>query len=198
MAQTWVWHLSHIAEGCSQCISNNQNYIQNRANLNVGWQRGFLERNPDLARDLVEERELMRIRDSDEEPRAWKNFDAFKDVKRKFAVTEDNIYAMEDAAFVTTMYRKSPTMFPRPMNPSHKREERAFSSVIHCCSTRGKHLPPYIICKSQDPPQTKNFGQIKVSSTQSGWAESTHALDWVKTVFEPETRPRGRYRVWSC
>lgn len=155
-----------------------------------------MERNPDLARDLAEERELMRIRDSDEEPRAWKFFDAFKDVKRKFAVTEDNIYAMEDAAFVTTMYRKSPTMFPRPMNPSHKREERAFSSVIHCCSTRGKHLPPYIVCKSQDPPQTKNFGQIKVSSTQSGWAESTHALDWAKTVFEPETRPRGRYRVW--
>ncbi|OQD91282.1 hypothetical protein PENSOL_c056G12022 [Penicillium solitum] len=177
-------------------LRNNQNYNQHRANLNVGWQRGFLERNQELADDLAEERETIRLRGPHEERRAWRYFNAFKDIKQKFSVTEDNIYAMEDAAFVTTMHRKSPIMFFRPLNPLHKREERAFSSVIHCCSTRGKHLPPYIVCRSQDPPQTKNFGQMKISSTQSGWADSTHALDWVKTVFEPETRPRGRRQIW--
>lgn len=177
-------------------LHHSQNYNQNRPNLNVGWQKGFLDRNPALWDDLVEQRDTMRLRGPHEDRRAWKFFHAFKDIKQQFSVTDDNIYAMEDAAFVTTIYRKSPTMFARPLNPQHKREERAFSSVIHCCSTRGKHLPPYIVCRSQDPPQTKNFGQMKVSSTQSGWAESTHALDWVKTVFEPETRPRGRRQLW--
>lgn len=177
-------------------LRNTQNYNQHRANLNVGWQRGFLERNQELADDLAEERETIRLRGPHEERRAWRYFNALKDIKQKFSVTEDNIYAMEDAAFVTTMHRKSSIMFFRPLNPLHKREERAFSSVIHCCSTRGKHLPPYIVCRSQDPPQTKNFGQMKISSTQSGWADSTHALDWVKTAFEPETRPRGRRQIW--
>lgn len=177
-------------------LHNNQYYNQNRPNLNVGWQRGFLERNQELSEALAQERDTTRLRGTHDDRRAWKFFHAFKDTKQKFSVTDDNIYAMEDAAFVTTMYRKSSAMFIRPFNPNNKREERAFSSVIHCCSTRGKHLPPYIVCKSQDPPQTKNFGQMKVCSTQSGWAEPTHALDWVKNAFEPETRPRGRRQSW--
>ncbi|KAJ5976744.1 hypothetical protein N7501_000086 [Penicillium viridicatum] len=152
-----------------QTAHHSQNYNQNRPNLNVGWQKGFLDRNPELWDDLVEQRDTMRLRGPHEDRSAWKFFHVFKDIKQQFSVTDDNIYAMEDAAFVTTIYRKSPTM---------------------------SHLPPYIVSRSQDPPQTKNFGQMKVSSTQSGWAESTHALDWVKTVFEPETRPRGRRQLW--
>lgn len=171
---------------------NHQGYNQNRPNLNVGWQKGFWMRHRELADHIAKERNTLKLKGPHEDRRAWKFFQAFKDIKQRFQVSNDNIYAMEDAAFVTTMYRKASAMFVRPMNQHHKREERAFSSVIHCCSTRGKHLPPYIVCRSQDPPQTKNFGRIKVSFTQSGWAEANHALDWLKTVFEPETRPKGR------
>ncbi|KAJ5791907.1 uncharacterized protein N7518_008918 [Penicillium psychrosexuale] len=146
--------------------------------------------------NVAKERNTRRLKGPHEDRRAWKFFQAFKDIKQRFQVSNDNIYAMEDAAFVTTMYRKASLMFVRPTNQNHKREERAFSSVMHCCSTRGKHLPPYIVCRSQDPPQTKNFGRIKVSFTQSGWAEANHALDWLKTVFQSETRPRGRRDAW--
>lgn len=175
---------------------NDQSYNQNRPNLNVGWQKGFLDRNPELAATLAEVRDTMRLKGAHEDRRAWKFFEAFKDMKERFQVTDENIYAMEDAAFVTTIYRKSNAMFVRPTNQHHKREERAFSSVIHCCSTKGKHLRPYIVCRSQDPPQTRNIGQIQVSFNQSGWAEPNHAVDWLKTVFEPETRPRVRRRTW--
>ncbi|CAI7585540.1 unnamed protein product [Penicillium discolor] len=62
-------------------LRNNQNYNQHRANLNVGWQRGFLERNQELADDLAEERETIRLRGPHEERRAWRYFNAFKDIK---------------------------------------------------------------------------------------------------------------------
>ncbi|OQE39172.1 hypothetical protein PENCOP_c007G00837 [Penicillium coprophilum] len=175
---------------------NHPSYSQNRPNLNIGWQKGFWMRHHGLADHIAKERNTLKLKGPHEDRRAWKFFQAFKDIKQRLAVTNDNIYAMEDAAFVTTMYRKASLMFVRPMNQNHKREERAFSSVIHCCSTRGKHLPPYIICRSQDPPQTKSFGRIKVSFNQSGWSEANHALDWLKTIFEPETRPKGRRQIW--
>ncbi|KAJ5170081.1 uncharacterized protein N7500_002864 [Penicillium coprophilum] len=175
---------------------NHPSYSQNRPNLNIGWQKGFWMRHHQLADHIAKERNTLKLKGPHEDRRAWKFFQAFKDIKQRLAVTNDNIYAMEDAAFVTTMYRKASLMFVRPMNQNHKREERVFSSVIHCCSTRGKHLPPYIICRSQDPPQTKNFGRIKVAFNQSGWSEANHALDWLKTIFEPETRPKGRRQIW--
>ncbi|KAJ5964029.1 uncharacterized protein N7479_003905 [Penicillium vulpinum] len=175
---------------------NHQGYSQNRPNLNVGWQKGFWMRHRGLADRIAKERSTLKLKGPYEDRRAWKFFQTFKDIKQRLQVFNDNIYAMEDAAFVTTMYRKASLMFVRPMNQNHKREERAFSSVIHCCSTRGKHLTPYVICRSQDPPQTKNFGDIKVSFTQSGWAEANHAVDWAKTVFEPQTRPKGRRQTW--
>ncbi|KAJ5448431.1 hypothetical protein N7445_003252 [Penicillium cf. griseofulvum] len=175
---------------------NHRSYRQNRPNLNVGWQKAFWMRHQELADHIAKERGTLKLKGPHEDRRAWKFFQAFKDIKQRLAITNDNIYAMEDAAFVTTMYRKSSLMFVRPMNQHHKREERVFSSVIHCCSTRGKHLPPYIVCRSQDPPQTKTFGQIIISFTQSGWSEANHALDWLKTVFEPGTRPKGRRQIW--
>ncbi|KAK4862852.1 hypothetical protein LT330_002985 [Penicillium expansum] len=86
---------------------NDQSYNQNRPNLNVGWQKGFLDRNPELAATLAEVRDTMRLKGAHEDRRAWKFFEAFKDMKERFQVTDENIYAMEDAAFVTTIYRKS-------------------------------------------------------------------------------------------
>jgi hypothetical protein len=198
--ERWLNHgffpYNMLAKDIANAYFNNQGYSRNRPNLNAGWQKGFWMRHPELADHIAKERDTLKLKGPHEDRRALKFFQAFKDIKQRFQISNDNIYAMEDAAFVTTMYRKSSVMFVRPPNQHHKREGRAFSSVIHCCSTRGKHLPPYIVCRSQDPPQTKNFGRIKVSFTQSGWAESNHALDWLKTVFEPETRPKGRRETW--
>ncbi|KAG0153404.1 hypothetical protein PDIDSM_5257 [Penicillium digitatum] len=198
--ERWLNHgffpYNMLAKDTANAYLHTHQSSRQRPNLNVGWQKGFWMRHQKLADYIAKERSTLKLKGPHEDRRAWKFFQAFKDVKQRCQVFNDNIYAMEDAAFVTTMYRKASTMFVRPMNQHHKREERAFSSVIHCCSTRGKHLPPYIVCRSQDPPQTKNFDRIKVSFTQSGWAEANHALDWLKTVFEPETRPRGRREAW--
>ncbi|KAJ5142570.1 uncharacterized protein N7515_001357 [Penicillium bovifimosum] len=176
---------------------NHHGYNQNRQNVTLGWQKGFWQRHPELAHHVENERKSFRLRGPHEDRRAWKFFQSFKETRQRLQVPDAHIYAMDDAGYVTTMYRKTNAVFLRPENPnSTSREERIFSSVIHCCSTQGKHLPPYIICRSQVPPQTKSFGQTKVFSNQSGWAEANHALDWLKNVFEPGTRPRARRETW--
>jgi hypothetical protein len=155
---------------------------QQRQNFGMGWQAGFLRNHAELS-------ELLNTSKSEEGHDSARNFFmTYQECKRVRKVPAERIYALEEAAYQTTIYQRRGMVFPRPKKQPKRTEERQFSSVIHCCSSRGRHLPPYIICRSKNPPQTRTFEGMQIASNETGWTEEAHASDWLRTVFEPETR----------
>jgi hypothetical protein len=168
---------------------------QRRQNLGIGWQTSFVRNNKELSELFKEpkfERVPERIQRGHQNDSAEKFFSIYRDFKLQHLVATEDVHALAEAAYRTSVYKKTNLVFGRPKRTATRAEERQFSSVIHCCSSRGRHLLPYIVCRSKDPPQTRVFRTITISSNESGWAEYAHALDWLRNIFEPKTRPLRR------
>ncbi|KAJ5770467.1 uncharacterized protein N7511_002518 [Penicillium nucicola] len=166
-----------------------------RENLNVTWQTSFLMANKELSelfnkkkveRDPEKLQKLPKVHQTDS---AQNFFSTYQEFKGQNSILDEDVYALEEAAYQTSIYKRGNMVFPRPKKQD-KGEERQFSSVIHCCSSRGEHLLPYIVCRSKDPPQTKTYKTMQIASNETGWSEQAHTLDWLRTVFEPKTRPQ--------
>ncbi|KAJ5295432.1 hypothetical protein PENANT_c001G03478 [Penicillium antarcticum] len=166
-----------------------------RQNLGMGWQTSFVKNNKELSELFKEpksERDAEKIQRGHRNDSAERFFSIYSDFKRRHRVTSDDVHALAEAAYQTSVYKKHNLVFARPRRSRGRIEERQFCSVIHCCSSRGRHLLPYIVRRSKNPPQTRVFRSITISSNESGWAEPAHALDWLRNVFEPKTRPPPR------
>ncbi|KAI0991856.1 hypothetical protein K3495_g16331, partial [Podosphaera aphanis] len=68
-------------------------------------------------------------------------------------------------------------------------------TVIECVNAAWGALPPLIIFKAQDV----NSGWIPAetlldwhfSTSKSGWTSDSHGFEWMRKVFEPETRKKS-------
>jgi hypothetical protein len=73
---------------------------------------------------------------------------------------------------------------------------REFITLIACISALGIAIPPVLLYKgtSRDLMDTwvDNLGEkdpFHFGSTENGWTNDAYGLEWLKTVFEPNTRP---------
>ena len=75
---------------------------------------------------------------------------------------------------------------------------REFISLLACVSAIGKAIPPLLIYKGssgdlQDTWVTdvKADDGVYFASSDNGWSSNKLGLTWLKTVFEPNTRPKS-------
>ncbi|OQE39252.1 hypothetical protein PENCOP_c007G05621 [Penicillium coprophilum] len=91
--------------------------------------------------------------------------DQFAALRADCRLNEERIYALSDMAYATTIQKNGRILNTRRRKAS---EHRELASIIYCYPAQGKPLSP-----------------------TTGWAEKTHALDWLNSVFEEETSPSG-------
>jgi hypothetical protein len=68
-------------------------------------------------------------------------------------------------------------------------------SVVECISAAGISLPPLIIFKAEQISSTwitkDTPNDWRFSASSKGWTSNIHGLEWLRTIFEPETLERA-------
>ncbi|KAJ5466210.1 hypothetical protein N7530_009997 [Penicillium desertorum] len=157
-------------------------YLKNHGSSDNGTSRHseIFARNRDFLEKFKKSRDSEKgewsIKDPAlEDTRLCEFIDQFAAIRSDHRLNDEHIYALSD-----TGHRRSS-------------ENRELASVIYCYLAKGKPLSPYVIFKSSNVRGPKRHdNRVTISYNTTGWAEGTHALDWLNSVFEKETSPPGR------
>ncbi|APA05500.1 hypothetical protein SS1G_09941 [Sclerotinia sclerotiorum 1980 UF-70] len=123
---------------------------------------------------------------------AW--FDAFRTclIERKYEL--DDIYNMDETGFGVGNTQSICIIVDSTQKSNWKviAGKQEWITAFECVNTAGKALSPMIIFKAQntnsawipkDTPQSWQF-----STSTNGWTSNSHGLEWLKRVFEPESK----------
>jgi hypothetical protein len=168
------------------------------------WVRRLLHRHPHLDTKYLRKYDYQRALCEDPEKiSAW--FARVQKTISEYGVLDNDIYNFDETGFqmgvastskvVTRSDRRNRPVVIQPGN-------REWTSVIECINASGWSLDPMIIfeCKVHisswyDNPVLPKTWRIGVSD--NGWTTDELTFEWLREVFEPQTRNRtvGRYRL---
>jgi DDE superfamily endonuclease/Tc5 transposase DNA-binding domain/helix-turn-helix, Psq domain len=168
------------------------------------WVRRFLDRQPGLKSKYSRKYDYQRA--LCEDPKvvlAW--FQRVQKTIESNGILDCDIYNFDETGFqmgvastakvVTRSDRRRRPVVVQPGN-------REWSTVIECINARGWALDPMIIFEGkvhistwyEDSPLPKTW---RIAVSENGWTTDELTLEWLREVFEPQTRSRtvGRYRL---
>lgn len=172
-------------------------YLKYHGSPDSGTSRhhGIFARNRDFHEKFKNDRKSEKTQLSNKTPeqedvRLCKFIELFARIRAENNLQDEQIFVLSDTGYATTVQKdKRPLNIRRRGSP----ENRELASVIYCYPIRGKPLSPYVLFKSSNVRGPKTYdGRVTISYNTSGWAETTHALDWLNSVFEKETCSSGR------
>ena len=160
------------------------------------WIQRFLQRHPLLQTTAARQIESNRLREASFEALfRWFNAVEVKFAERKY--DHHNIYNMDETGFGIGTSQTNRVIIDSTQRTRWKavpgRQE--WVSVIECISGEGTSLPPLLIFKAEQINSawiTKNVpDDWRFSASSKGWTSNIHGLQWLRTVFEPETREKA-------
>ncbi|RAL64950.1 hypothetical protein DID88_001541 [Monilinia fructigena] len=157
------------------------------------WIYRFQKRHPELKTCYSRQLESNRAKEATPENiQAW--FDAFRTrlIERKYEL--DDMYNMDETGFGvgTTQSTRIIVDSTQKSNWKVTAGKQEWITAFECVNAAGKALSPMVIFKAQntnsawipkDTPQSWQF-----STSTNGWTSNSHGLEWLKRVFEPESK----------
>ncbi|KAJ5788746.1 hypothetical protein N7457_003736 [Penicillium paradoxum] len=179
-------------------------YLKHCGNPDSGISRhhGIFARNHEFHEKFKNDRKLEKQQLSNKNPEVEDTtlcefIKLFAAIRSKHDIQDEQTYVLSDTGYATAIQKDKRLLNIRRRGSSGNRE---LASVIYCHPACGKPLSPYVIFKSSNVRGPKKYdGRVTISYNTTGWAETTHALDWLNSVFERETssslrRNRGQRR----
>jgi hypothetical protein len=177
-------------------------YARGDANpLGRRWMNGFLRRNPVLKTKKQFLIDSARVNGATTEViKKWFQKLTIPDIK---AIKPENRWNMDEAGIMEGMGDNGlvvgsvHTRFVQKKQPGSK----AWTSFIECISALGKSLFPLVIFKGKSVQQQwfmtslNEFKGWKFTATENGWTTNDTALEWLQTVFIPQTAPHDLSEV---
>jgi hypothetical protein len=122
-------------------------------------------------------------------------FDAVTDLYIQYRYPPERIYNMDESGFAVGASQSSRALVNIREKSSWKviKGRQEWITAIECVSAAGIAIPPLLIFKAEHT----NTSWIpagapldwRFSTSNSGWTSNSHAFEWIRTVFEPYTRP---------
>ena len=122
-------------------------------------------------------------------------FDAVTDLYIQHQYPPERIYNMDESGFAVGASQSSRALVNIREKSSWKviKGRQEWITAIECISAAGFAIPPLLIFKAEHT----NTSWIpagapldwRFSTSNSGWTSNSHAFEWMRTVFEPYTRP---------
>jgi hypothetical protein len=122
---------------------------------------------------------------------------------KDFNITADNIYNVDEKGFLIGIGIKIRRIMSREAYEKGRCRQsahdgsREFITLIACISALGIAIPPVLLYKgvSRDLQDTwvedlEEKDPFHFASTENGWTNDAYRMEWLKTVFEPYTRPK--------
>jgi hypothetical protein len=172
---------------------------------NKNWARAFEKRHPDTQARRVSALDWNRH----EKNTCWKISHWFEVIGRLLqdpAVLAENVYNMDETGVMLPMLGSVKVLVGKNDLRSYRgaRVKRKMVTAIECISGDGRYLNPLIIW----PPTTPHRSDWSTFPTpgwqyacsESGYTDSYISLQWLKRIFDPETKERAnnKPRVLIC
>ncbi|SJX61013.1 related to transposase [Sporisorium reilianum f. sp. reilianum] len=161
------------------------------------WLQAFLLRHPSVRSCWSRCLENARLNAANEGSICtW--FDCFAHSISEFNISTGNVYNMDETGFMFGQGGSERVIVPAG-NPASRFKaqpgSRESATVIECIGSGGQVLPPLIITKGkrhtigehrqmEGVPATWRF-----SKSPNGWTTNELAIEWLETVFDPNTKP---------
>lgn len=157
------------------------------------WLYRFLNRYPKLQGTYSRQLESLRHQEATyEKISQW--FSVFRTRFDEQNYELENIYNMDETGFAvgTTQTTRIIVDSSQKSNWKVTPGKQEWITAVECVSAAGGALSPMIIFKAQntntrwipdDAPANWHF-----STSNSGWTSNSHGFEWLRTVFEPESR----------
>ncbi|CEJ61194.1 hypothetical protein PMG11_09732 [Penicillium brasilianum] len=174
-------------------------HIVNHPNKDVGVSDEFYEslfrRNRAIKDRVHAAREAYKSAKLKKEDREAKEqrlsrFPAFlRDLQWGLEIPSAHLYVFGDTGFVTAISSEHQGLY---IDASTRDDDdyRRMTSAIICASHDNRFLSPYLISKTSAVNQQPNmYKNVSTSFAAKPWANAEFFLDWIKCVFEKETKP---------
>jgi len=165
--------------------------------LGKTWLKAFYGRHPQCQTVLAKPIEKARIEGTTPEIlQKW--FDAYQqEVVEDPDVRESNVYNMDESGFSIGAIKAGKVVVDKQVRTRYQAEpgRQEWVTVIECICGDGTSISPYIIFKGMDinrkwvPENVPHTWRIGVGA--NGWTSQKHAMEWMREVFEPETRSKA-------
>jgi DDE superfamily endonuclease/Tc5 transposase DNA-binding domain/helix-turn-helix, Psq domain len=176
-----------------QVASSQNPTFTNTPPIGHEWIYRFQKRHPELKGCYSRQLESNRAKEATSEKiQAW--FDAFqtRHTERKYELAD--IYNMDETGFAVGGTQSTRIIVDSTQKSNWKvtAGKQEWITVLECVSAAGEALPPMIIFKAQNtnsawvPKDTPRNWQFSTST--SGWTSNSHGFEWLRTVFEPESK----------
>ena len=166
--------------------------------LGQRWVRSFLKRNPSIQTQRSRRFDLNRINGATSEIiRAWFQYFDLPDIK---SIKGSNRWNIDKAGIIEGQGENGLVLGGLNSRQIQKKQpgSRIWTSFLECISATGKSLPPLVIFKGKSVQQQwfpsledelLEFKDWEFTATDNGWTNSEIAVEWLRKIFIPRTRP---------
>lgn len=132
-------------------------------------------------------------------------FEVIGEVLRRPAILPENVYNMDETGVMLSMLGSIKVLVSKDdiRNYRGARVKRTMVTSIECISGDGRYLNPMIIWPAST--HRSNWTTFptpgwQYACSESGFTDSKISLEWLKRIFDPETKERanGRPRLLIC
>lgn len=150
----------------------------------------------DLTKAARHNRSKKTKKSNDEEAELCKFLEQVERFINGRGILKENIYAMGELGCITTIKKlkqKQSVTVKRPAKRTASTlSTRRFSSMIMCIRhSASRAVGPIITVKTKDPPSHEHMHGVRVAFDETGWASTSHTMQWLIKKFNPETKPRA-------
>jgi len=189
-----------LREMAQEVLENRVTYASERVNestetpiIGHEWLYRFLDRHKTLKGVYSRQLEACRHKEATPEKiRAW--YSAFRTKCEEKNYTLCNIYNMDETGFAVGATQSTRIIVDSIQKSNWKvtAGKQEWVTVLECVNAAGAALPPLVIFKGKYtntkwiPPNAPKEWCFSTSS--SGWSSNSHGFEWLRKVFEPESR----------
>lgn len=161
------------------------------------WLYRFLNRYPILKGTYSRQLESARHQEATyEKISQW--FSVFRTRFDEQNYELENIYNMDETGFAVGTTQSTRIIIDSTQKSNWKVTpgKQEWITAIECVSATGRALSPMVIFKAKDTnsrwiPEGAPFNW-RFSTSNSGWTSNSHGFEWLRTVFEPESRQKSK------
>jgi len=169
------------------------------------WVPRFMSRHPQLVSARRKLIEAARVKDvSVERLTNW--FENLQSIINEYRIEPGNLYNMDESGFAIGDIEASQRIINATIRQAFqvKPGRQEWVTAIECVCADGTSLPPLIIFKGENlsrqwiPASIHNNWRFGCNT--KGWTSNIHGLQWLRQVFEVETREKanGKPRLLIC
>lgn len=171
---------------------------------NKNWTKAFETRHPELQTRCAKPLNWKR-HDKNIYPKVEHWFDVISKVLGDDAIVAENVYDMDETGVMLSMFGSVNVLVGRDDQRDYRgaRVERTMATAIECISADGRFLNPMVIWPAATHRSnwtTHPTPGWHYACSKSGYTDSKISLEWLKKVFDPQTkeRARGKKRLLIC